>query len=85
MRLGSWLIEAFAAAFGKAIIDAFVDWVDRKEDEAAIRKEAVAEAQNRTLQDIAETADAQAKVNAADRGGARDVARRLRNRRDKPR
>ena len=65
-------IEAiFAVIFGR---------VDKAAGDKARTDAAVTTAENQTLKDVAETADAQASNNAADRGSARDVARRMRER-----
>ena len=75
-----YFIKLFVEAFAKAGMDWLGEFVAKKEADEKIRQEAVMSAENETLKEIAETADAQAKVNAADRGGASDVARRVRAR-----
>ena len=75
----SWLSALFSsvlAALGNMLLSA---WKDDRADQD-IKQGAVDKAAADTAQDIAETADAQAANNALDRGGARDVAARLRKR-----
>ena len=76
MAFLQWLLTVILAAIGKTVVDV------AEEDKATERtaEGAVAKAEATTQGDIAETADAQAHVNAADRGGARNVAARLRER-----
>lgn len=64
----------------KAIVGIFGEWQRSRNEQKLGRAEGAAE----TSTIIAEKADAQAKVNAADRGSASDVARRLRERLAKP-
>lgn len=75
----SWvsaLFTSFLAALGNLLLAA---WKDDRADQD-IKQGAVDKAAADTAQDIAETADAQAANNLSDRGGARDVAARLRQR-----
>jgi hypothetical protein len=76
----SWIIGLVLRTFASATLDWLGSYVDRKEKEETIRRRAVAEAEAETLREIGETADEQSRVNAADRGTASDVARRLRDR-----
>ena len=78
--LTRWIVELVVAAFGKAIAEIVSNWLAAKKQGKEIREAAVKDAASRTLEDIAEVADAQAQVNATDRGSAADVARRLRDR-----
>lgn len=74
------LVELFLLAFGTPMVQFATDWLTKREHQEALKRAAVDEAATRTAQDIAEVADEQAKVNAASRGRAADVARRVRER-----
>ena len=74
------LIAVFLQAFGKAAVDFPNAWLRQRQQDAQTDRVAVEVAAARTVQDIAETAHAQAEINAVDRGGASDVARRVRER-----
>ena len=76
MAFLQWLLAAILAAIGKSVVD--IAEQDKANERTA--EGAVAKAEVTTQGDIAETADAQAANNAVDRGGARDVAARLRER-----
>lgn len=60
------------------------DLITARRQEAALKDIGRREAEAETATQIAETADAQASLNLAVRGGAGDVARRLRERLAKP-
>lgn len=55
-----------------------LSYFDSRQASADAGEKAVSDAANQTAQDTAEIADAQAQNNAIDRGGASDVAARLR-------
>lgn len=73
----SALLALFLDAFGKAAGSVVTGWLQTGRTAADERQLGAATASSATLQDVAEIADAQAKNNAMDRGGAGDVARRL--------
>lgn len=77
------MLNTIATLILGAIASFFRGWLGDKRAETAREEKGKAEAASETLTVIAEKADAQATVNAADRGGSRDVARRLRERLDK--
>ncbi len=68
------ILTALLGAVGNAILA----WRKDRQAEAAIRGEAVAQAENAMQQVILETADARSKLRPAD--DAADLARRLRER-----
>lgn len=63
----------FAEAFGQAFAEMVTAW----RRDGAQRDLGAAQAQNRLDTEVKEAADAQARINAVDRGGARGVAERL--------
>jgi len=76
----SALFTALAGFLASVIRDAIADF----RQSATLKDLGRAEGAVETTTIIAERADAQAKVNAVDRGSAGDVARRLRERLAKP-
>jgi len=75
-----WFIALVVKVFAGKAFDWLGAFVARQESEKAKAEARVAKAENETLAEIGETADAQAQVNAHDRGSASDVARRVRER-----
>ena len=75
-----YFVKLFIEAFAKAGMNWLGDFIAKRKADEQIRVEAVTSAENETLKEIGETADAQSKVNATDRGGGFDVARRVRER-----
>jgi hypothetical protein len=72
----SMLLSTLAGFLASVIRNLLAD----RRQAAALKDLGRAQGEAETLTIIAEKADAQAKVNAAARGGASDVARRLRQR-----
>lgn len=77
--MASWLLSLISGFLIPLIKDLVSDWRRDKALQDKGRTEGAVEL-NRT---IAEAADEQAKINAADRGGADDVLERLRKRLDR--
>lgn len=75
-----WLFALFLKIFAGKAFEWLGSFVGQQESKKAAAEAAVAKAERETLVEIGETADAQSQVNAADRGSATDVARRLRER-----
>ena len=71
---------AAIAALLKALADFFLGRMAQKDQAAALEAKGRAEGAAELQQTIAEAADAQAQINAADRGGAADVLERLHHR-----
>lgn len=70
----STILTAIATLLGKMVLS----YLDTKQAATSASNEAVSDAASQTSQDTATIADAQATNNAVDRGGAADVAARLR-------
>lgn len=75
-----WLFALFLKVFAGKAFEWLGTFVERQESKKAAADAAVAKAENETLIEIGETADAQSQVNDTDRGSASDVARRVRER-----
>ncbi|MGO4337891.1 hypothetical protein AB4037_23525 [Labrys sp. KB_33_2] len=76
----SAFLKALVAALISGVANALLAWRDKAKADQDADTAAVEKAANDTLQDTADIADAQAENNARDRGGAADVARRVRDR-----
>lgn len=76
----SAFLKALLGALISGVASALLAWRDKAKADKDAQTVAVETAANDTLQDTAETADAQAENNARDRGSAADVARRVRDR-----
>ncbi|MDZ5448975.1 hypothetical protein [Labrys sp. ZIDIC5] len=75
----SAFFKALLEALLSGVASALLAWRDKAKADKDAQVAAVEKAANDTLQDTAETADAQAENNARDRGSAADVARRVRD------
>ncbi len=78
------MLSSIAGIVLGALFQALREWLADRRAEQTLKDLGRAEGAAATSTVIAEKADAQAKVNAADRGSATDVARRLRERLAKP-
>lgn len=73
----SAFLKALLGALLSSVAGALLAWRDKAKADKDAQTVAVEKAANDTLQDTAETADAQAGNNARDRGSAADVALRV--------
>lgn len=80
-----WLIGLVIQAFAQQAFGLLERWLADRAKEKKVTEKAVADAESKTLEEIKRTADEQARSDDADRGGASDVAKRVRDRLEKGR